>query len=97
MHLLGWFALIFLTLFGYSAGAVVGRRVRNAGEARGAHPTLVDTAMVIVLWCGALASRLVGQMPGWKAVAFWFAVASILAFALNCIQKSSNEGNTILQ
>jgi hypothetical protein len=97
MHLLSCFALIFLTLFGYSAGAVLGRKTRLSERRDVVQPTLIDTALVIVIWCAAFACRLTGQMSPWRAVACWFTIALTVAFAVNCIQKSSDREITILQ
>lgn len=97
MHSLSWLALIFLTLFGYSAGGVLGRRTQPRGKTAGVQPTLLDTALVIVLWMGAIACRLTTDISPWRVVAIGFIVALGVAFVLNCFQRPSHDGNTLLQ
>ncbi len=43
--LLSWLALIFLTLAGYSAGAVLSSRTRSGEHKRDPSPSLLDTWM----------------------------------------------------
>jgi len=42
---LSWLALIFLTLGGYSAGAVLGSRTKSGGHKGDPSPALLDTGM----------------------------------------------------
>jgi hypothetical protein len=45
MNILGWLALIFLTLAGYSAGAVIGFRTNAKMKKSEPFPSLLDTWM----------------------------------------------------
>lgn len=77
--MLAWVALIFLTLTGYSAGAVLGSQSRPGGNSVDASPTLSEIALLIVLWIGAIMSRLAG-LEAWVAIVVWMLGAFIVAF-----------------
>ena len=96
MGILSWLALIFLTLFGYSAGAVIGGRTRRGRQAGEPSPSMADTLAVVVLWIGAVVSR-VNLMKRWTAVGFWFVVALGTAFIMNLVQRRAEEGKSITQ
>jgi len=95
-NILGWLALIFLTLAGYSAGAVLGSRTRTNGHRGDPSPNLLDTLMVVVLWIGGIASRLAGLKP-WPAVGIWLVIALAVAFILNWVQPQPSEGKPLPQ
>ena len=67
MDLVSWLALIFLTLSGYSAGAVLGSRTKVGGHRDDPSPSLLDTMIVVVVWIGGIVSRLVG-VKVWPAI-----------------------------
>ena len=94
--ILSWLALIFLTLAGYSAGAVLGSRTRTGGQKDEPSPSLLDTMMVVVLWIGGIASRLTGVKP-WSAVGIWLVIALAVAFVLNRVQAQPSEGKPLPQ
>jgi len=96
MNILGWLALIFLTLAGYSAGAVLGSRTRTNGHRGDPSPSLLDTAMVVVLWIGGIASQLAGVKP-WAAVGVWLVLAIAAAFVINQVKKQPSEGKPLPQ
>ncbi|MBI4317854.1 MAG: hypothetical protein HY675_05140 [Chloroflexi bacterium] len=90
---LSWLALIFLMIAGYSAGATLSARM--AGLGAGASPSLLDTAMVVVLWVGGFATRLTILEP-WTAVLVWLLVAMAAGFSLNRVQPHSSESKALL-
>ena len=96
MNILSWLALIFLTLAGYSAGAVLGSRSRTGGHRGDPSPSLLDTAMVVVLWIGGIASRL-AEVKAWSAVGIWLIIALAVAFMLNWVQPQPSEGKPLPQ
>jgi hypothetical protein len=96
MDLLSWLALIFLTLSGFSAGAVLGRQTRTGGHRDNLSPSLLDTIMVVVLWVGGITSRL-GGLEAWSAVGLWLGVAVAVAFILNRLQSQPDEGKSLAQ
>ncbi len=96
MNILIWLALIFLTLAGYSAGAVLGSRSRTGGHRGDPLPSLLDTMMVVVLWIGGIASRLAG-IRAWSVVGIWLVIALAVAFILNWVQPKPDEGKPLPQ
>ena len=95
-NILSWLALIFLTLAGYSAGGVLGSRTGSDRHKDDPSPSLLDTAMVVVLWFGGIASRLKG-INVWPAIGIWVVVALVVAFVLNRMQRQPDEGKPLPQ
>jgi hypothetical protein len=95
-NIFSWLALIFLTLTGYSAGAVLGLQTRAKGHRSRSSPSLLDTMVVVVLWIGGIISRLSG-LGKWSAVGIWVAVAFLVAFILSYIQRQPDEGHLLPQ
>lgn len=93
-NILSWLALIFLTLAGYSAGAVLGNRTRESRQNQS--PSLLDTMMVIVLWIGGIASRLAG-VKAWSSVGIWLIGALAMGFMLNRAKRQPDEGKPLPQ
>ncbi len=91
-----WFALIFLILAGYSAGAVLGSQTSGANKKGDPSPTLLDTITVVVLWIGGIVSRL-GGVEAWSVVGMGVVIALAVAFMLNRIQTQSAEGKPLPQ
>ena len=95
-EIFSWLALIFLTLAGYSAGAVLGSRSKAGGHRGDPSPSLLDTIMVIVLWIGGVASRLAG-IRAWSVVGIWLIIALAVAFMMNRVQPQPSEGKPLPQ
>ena len=95
-ELFSWLALIFLTLTGYSAGAVLGLKTQAKGPKRAFSPSLLDTMMVVVLWIGGIISRLAG-LGKWSTVGIGVAVALLVAFILSFIQRQLEECHPLPQ
>jgi len=96
MDLISWLALIFLTLSGYSAGAVLGSRTRAREHRYDPFPSLLDTIMVVMLWIGGITFRLMG-VGVWSAVGMGFGIALVVAFILNRVQSQASEGKPLPQ
>jgi len=96
MNILSWLALIFLTLAGYSAGAVLGFRTKAKGDKPDPSPSLLDTAMVVVLWITGITLRMTVLKP-WVAVCVCLVVAIVVAFLLNRMQPLPEEGKPLPQ
>ena len=96
MNILSWLALIFLTLAGYSAGAVLGSRTRLDRQKGEPSPSLLDTAMVVVLWFSGIAARLAG-LKSWSAVGIWLVIAFAVAFLLTWVLPQPIEGKPLPQ
>jgi hypothetical protein len=95
-EIFSWLALIFLTLAGYSAGAVLGFRAKAVKHGCDTSPSLLDTGIVIVLWFGGIASRLAGMKP-WSAVGTWGGIALAVAFVLSIVQPQIDKGKPLPQ
>ena len=96
MDILGWLALVMLTLFGYSAGAVLGGKVRSCSNASLQSPSLLDTLAVAGLWICAIFTRATLLSP-WTAVGVWFISGLALAFLINLLRKQRDPGRPIPQ
>lgn len=94
IDILSWFALILLTLAGYSAGAVLGSRAQKSRQ--NPSPSLLDTAIVVVLWITGITFRLIVLKP-WVVVGVWLVVAIAVALVLNWVQPQSDEGKLLPQ
>jgi fatty acid desaturase len=95
-NLLSWLALIFLTLAGYSAGAVLSSKTKGKEEKHEPSPSLLDTMMIIVLLVGGLTLRLAGA-GAWLVVGVWVVVAVVVAFVLHRVQRQPEEGKPLPQ
>jgi hypothetical protein len=96
MDILSWLALVMVTLAGYSAGAVLGGRVKSSSIPSIQSPTLLDTLTVAVLWFCAILSRMM-FLGRWTAVGVWFISGLIVAFLLSLIQRQKDPGKSIAQ
>lgn len=94
--MLSCLAMIFLTLAGYSAGAVLGSWTRRGGQKGGSSPSLLDTAMVVVMWISGIALLLTVLEP-WAAVGIWLILAMGVAFLLKRLQVQPDEGKPLPQ
>jgi hypothetical protein len=94
MEMLGWLALVMLTLTGYSVGAVLSRNIRSNSGSGTQSPTLLDTLTVAGLWICAVYSRLT-FLGRWTAVGVWFLGGLAVAFLLNLMQKQGDSGKSI--
>ncbi|MFQ6099682.1 MAG: hypothetical protein ACE5OS_00395 [Anaerolineae bacterium] len=79
MGVLAGFALVLLTLVGYSGGVAL------AGRRKAIAPTLVDLGVVIVLWAAALSTRnLLGR---WPAFLVWVGVGLVMGGVLTALRR----------
>ena len=72
-------ALVLLTLVGYSSGAML------AGKGRQVIPGLLDLAVVVVLWIGALVTR--AALGKGLAILAWLIARLILGAGLTGLRK----------
>ena len=94
--MLSWLALIFLTLTGYSAGAVLGYQTIAPKGKSDLSPSLIDMMIVVVLWIGGIISRVSG-LGSWLVVGIWLVLAGIVGFFLNVVQPRIDEGKALPQ
>jgi len=84
MDFISKLALVFLTLLGYSMGAVLGNRDKTA--------TLrpLDLGVVVILWIAALASR--ASLGRWAAIGLWLVAAGLVSFGLTSLRRNKMPG-----
>jgi hypothetical protein len=80
MDFLSGLALVFLTLTGFSAGAVIGARDRSPT------PRLLDLTVVVVLWITALPFR--SALGKWAAIGVWLVAAALVSFVLSIVRRN---------
>lgn len=85
MEALSYIVLVLLSLVGYSGGAT-GR----AGKSTDLKPVALDLILVILIWAGAVYSRLTLDFNKWLMILVWIAasaVVGILAVALRRLPR----------
>lgn len=75
MEILSFIVLVFLSLVGYSGGAT-GR----AGRKADLKPIIIDIILVLLIWAGAVYSRLTYDINKWLLILIWVVAAAILGF-----------------
>lgn len=76
MATLSFIILILLSLVGYSGGAV-----GKAGKLIDLKPQIIDLILVIVIWIGAIYSRITFDINKWLLILMWV-IVSIITGAL---------------
>ena len=94
MEVLGWLALVMLTLTGYSVGAVLSRNLRSSSSSGTQSPTPARYPDGGRSWICAVYSRLT-FLGRWTAVGVWFLGGLAVAFLLNLMQKQGDSGKSI--
>jgi hypothetical protein len=75
-------ALILLSFFGYSAGAVLA-----AGKSAVPRPAIVDLVLVVFVWAGAIYSRLGYSINKWLLILVWLALGCFIGAIAALFQK----------
>ena len=73
MSVLSFIALILLSLLAYSGG-VVGR----AGKSSDIKPQLIDLSLVLIIWAGAIYSRLTFPLNRWLLILIWIVLGALI-------------------
>ena len=94
MDMLSWLALIFLTLLGYSAGAIIGSRIGLRRQGGNPSPEILDMTMVAALWVGGILLRVSGA-GRWFTAMLLLVLAAAVAFILNIARPLQNEGKSL--
>lgn len=82
METLSYIALILLSLVGYSGG-VVGK----AGRSVDIKPQLMDLILVVVLWAGAIYSRLAMDLNKWLMILIWVFIGILIGMVSALLRK----------
>lgn len=80
LNFVSWLALIFLTLFGYSVGAVLGAQSSGKNEPEAG---LLDVVGVLLVWAGAVVTRLTLISDKWLVIGVWLVLAIVMGTAFN--------------
>ena len=75
METFTFIALILLSLAGYSAGAVT-----KAGKLVELKPIIIDLMLVVLIWIGAVYSRVEFDLDKWFAILVWIVLAYLVGF-----------------
>ena len=94
MVMLSWLALIFLTLLGYSAGALLGSRMGLRRQGATPSPGILDMTMIVALWVGGILLRVSGTGK-WFTVILSLILAAVVAFFLNLARPVQDEGKSL--
>lgn len=94
MEFLSWLALILLTLTGYSAGAVLALWARSGERVHTTDPSLLDVAVVILLWVGAVLVRSAG-LGRWWSILLAFVVALVIGAILARLQPRRDAAKSL--
>jgi hypothetical protein len=77
MDVLSFVVLVLSCLFGYAAGAVT-----KAGRSVELRPRILDLALVLAIWAGAVYSRLAIDWNQWLLVIAWLGFSFTLGFLI---------------
>jgi hypothetical protein len=84
MTILSLIVLILLSLVGYSSGAVL-----RGGKNSEIKPRIIDLLVILMIWAGAIYSRLTFIINKWLLVAIWLGISYALGFAILSFRKHS--------
>lgn len=73
MEIISFIVLILLSLVGYSAGAV-----GKAGKSVALKPQIIDLALVLFIWAGAVYSRIALDLNKWLMILAWVVLSSLV-------------------
>jgi len=73
MEIFSFIVLIFLSLLGYSAGAV-----SKSGKSLELKPQIIDLILVVVIWIGAISSRIILNLNKWLLILIWVILSIII-------------------
>ena len=86
METISFIILILLSLVGYSAGAV-----GKAGKLVELKPQIIDLMLVVVIWAGAVYSRIAYDLNKWLLILIWVILSSIIGMLSVWPRKSSGK------
>lgn len=90
MEVFSYIILIILSLFGYSAGAV-----GKAGKFVDLRPQLIDLIIILVIWIGAVYSRIVYDLNKWLIILIWLLLSSLIGILAIWPRNLSREKDLI--
>jgi len=73
METLSFIVLILLSLVGYSAGVAA-----KAGKFADLKPQIIDLILVVIIWIGAITSRIILDLNKWLLILIWVILSIII-------------------
>ncbi len=95
MEILSFIVLILLSLVGYSGGAA-----GKAGKYAVLKPQLVDLIIVLLIWAGAIYSRITFDLNKWLMILIWIilsATIGVIAVLFRKLPKEKSSYNKKLE
>ena len=91
MKTLSFIVLIFSSLVGYSAGAA-----GKAGKFADLKPRIIDLILVVIIWTGAIYSRISFDLDKWFLILIWAIlsiITGVLAVSLRKLPEEKSSSN----
>jgi len=86
METLSFIVLIFLSLVGYSGGAA-----GKAGKLADVKPQLVDLIIVLLIWAGAIYSRITFDLNKWLLILIWIFLSALIGIIAVLFRKPTKK------
>lgn len=86
MEIITLIVLIFISLFGYSAGSVT--KARKFAELK---PQIIDLIIVVLIWTGAIYSRIALDLNKWITILIWLILSIFIGILFVWPRKLSEE------
>ncbi|MFP4082052.1 MAG: hypothetical protein ACLFVG_04745 [Candidatus Aminicenantes bacterium] len=83
MEVLSFIILILLSLFAYSAGAV-----SPAGRLQDLKPHILDLLLVLMIWAGAICSRVILDLNKWLLILIWIIIGFLTGSSITLLRKA---------
>ena len=92
METISFIVLILLSLVGYSGGAA-----GKAGKFAELKPQIIDLVLVVLIWAGAITSRIILDLNKWLLILIWIFIGIIIGILATWPRKLSREKTPILK
>ncbi len=86
METFSFIVLILLSLVGYSGGAV-----GKAGKFAYLKPQIIDLILVVIIWIGAITSRVIFGLNKWLLILIWVVIGIIIGILAVWPRRLSEE------
>ncbi len=86
METLSFIVLILLSLVGYSGGASA-----KAGKLTDLKPQLIDLILILLIWVGAIYTRITFDLNKWLLILVWVILSIIIGILAILFRKLSKE------
>jgi len=86
MKALSFIVLILLSLVGYSGGAA-----GKAGKSADLKPRIIDLILVVIIWTGAIYSRILFYLDKWFLILIWIILSIIIGIFAISFRKLPEE------